>query len=160
VLARVNCQDGTVLHSILTDPAIRASWLSALTNLASANGYEGLNIDFESGFPTDSAALTSFASELASDLHASGRKLSMEVSAKYYNLTTGRGGFYNYTNLALSPMDYVFVMDWGLHWGISAPGGMDDLPWATKVADYVAKQPNLAKRSREMPNRRRPARAP
>ena len=32
-------------------------------------------------------------------------------------------------------------MAWGVHWATSGPGSIDDLPWFTKVADYVAAQP-------------------
>ena len=32
----------------------------------------------------------------------------------------------------------MFVLDWGLHWTTSAPGGIDELPWFKKVAEYAA----------------------
>ncbi len=51
-----------------------------------------------------------------------------------------------YNDAALSvPSDYIFVLDWGLHWTTSTPGGMDELPWFTKVAEYTATMPNKSK---------------
>lgn len=141
VLPRINCQSQTRLHLILTDAAVRARTLDRLTELGSHPSYDGLNIDFESGASTDRNALTSFVSELADRLHARGKRISVEVSAKTEETTTGRSGFYDYTALG-SAADVVFVMDWGIHWSTSAPGAIDDLPWATDVADYVATMPN------------------
>ena len=141
VLPRINCQSQTRLHLILTDPSTRARTLDRLTELASHPGYDGLNLDFESGAASDRAALTRFVEDLASRLHARGKRISVEVSAKTQETTTGRSGFYDYAALGRAA-DTVFVMDWGLHWATSTPGAIDDLPWATAVADYVATMPN------------------
>ncbi len=57
---------------------------------------------------------------------------------------SGRAAMYD--DAALSgPSDYIFVLDWGLHWTTSGPGGMDELPWFTRVADYTATLPNRSK---------------
>ena len=51
-----------------------------------------------------------------------------------------------YDDAALSEVsDYLFVLDWGLHWTTSAPGGIDELPWFKKVAEYTATMPNKSK---------------
>jgi hypothetical protein len=70
VYARFDCQDTAVLHRILTEPALRGAWLQTLTTLAVQYGYDGVNVDFEAGLPTDRAAYTSFVTELAGRLHA------------------------------------------------------------------------------------------
>lgn len=144
VLDRVNCQSPTRLHLILTDPVARAATLERLAKIAAANGHDGLNLDFETGLATDRNALTSFVAELAAQLHAQGRKLSVEVSAKTQETFTGRSGFYDYAALA-QHADTVFVMNWGKHWTTSTPGAIADLPWATQVADYVATMPNRSR---------------
>ena len=141
VLDRINCQSATRLHLILTDPAVRAATLDRLAQIAAENGHDGLNLDFEAGLATDRNALTSFVADLAARLHAQGRRLSVEVSAKTQETFTGRSGFYDYAALA-QHADTVFVMNWGKHWTTSTPGAMADLPWATQVADYVATMPD------------------
>jgi spore germination protein YaaH len=139
VLPRYNCQNGAVVHTILTNPQIRAATLANLAALVDAHGYDGLN--FESGYATDRAALTGYVADLAALLHARGKRLSVDVSAKTADAPTGRAAFYDYPAIA-EHADHVFVMNWGKHWSTSAPGAMDDLPWARAVADHVAAMPH------------------
>ncbi len=138
VLARINCQRTAVLTKILRDPATRKQWLDQLEALTEEHGYDGLALDFEAGLPEDRDAYTSFVTDLAAALHAQGRKLTVAVSAKTAdNPDHIRSGFFDYVALD-DHVDTMFVMDWGIHWATSGPGAQDDLPWATKVADYVA----------------------
>jgi spore germination protein YaaH len=141
VLPRYDCQRPTVLHDVLTNPTARAAVIAGLVSLVRTYGYNGINLDFEAGYATDRDALTSFAATLAAQLHALGRKLSVEVSAKWTNTTIGRSGFYDYAALG-KVADNVFVMNWGWHWTTSGPGPSDEIANATKVADYVATMPN------------------
>jgi spore germination protein YaaH len=144
VQARIDCQRPAALHAILTDPAVRAATISRLTELVRRHGYDGINVDFENGPAADRDALTAFVSDLAAQLHAIGKRLSVEVSAKYQHTTTGRSGFYDYEALG-QVADRVFVMNWGWHWTTSAPGAPDDMELCRKVADYVAAMPNRSK---------------
>ena len=140
VLPRFDCQRPATLHSILTDAGRREATIAALVALASKHGYDGINVDFENGDASDRTALTEFVSRLATRLHAAGKRLAVEVSAKYEHTTTGRSGFYDYEALG-AVADTVFVMNWGWHWSTSAPGAPDDLELSRKVADYVAAMP-------------------
>jgi spore germination protein YaaH len=141
VLPRFNCQSGAVLNRILNDPALRSFWLDRMTALVAEHSYDGLNIDFEAGYASDRAALTSFVAELAGRLHAQGKKLSIAVSAKTRDVQNHpRSTFFDY--LALSEhADYVVVMAWGINWATSGPGAQDELGWWTQVADYAATMP-------------------
>jgi spore germination protein YaaH len=141
VMPRINCQNGQTLKNILTNPATRTATLDRIVGLVDTYGYDGINIDFESGDSTLRNPLTSFVSTLASRLHARGQRISVEVSAKRFENQGGRPAFYDYRALG-AVADYVFVMNWGLHWATSKPGAMDDLWWAFQVADYVASMPN------------------
>jgi spore germination protein YaaH len=49
------------------------------------------------------------------------------------------------------PSDYIFVLDWGLHWVTSGPGSIDEYGWFKKVAEYTATMPNLQKFTLGMP---------
>jgi spore germination protein YaaH len=141
VMPRFNCQHQPTLHLILTNPAARETSIASLVSIARQYGYEGVNLDFESGAADDAMAFVQYAAELARRLHAEGRKLSLEVSAKYDDFITSRNSFYRYRGLS-AVADHVFVMSWGFHWTSSAPGSTDDLPLVHKVADYVASMPN------------------
>jgi spore germination protein YaaH len=140
VMPRLDCQSATRLHLILTDPGVRGAVLGRLSELAQTDGFDGVNIDFEAGAAADRAALTSFVTDLANLLHGQGKRLSVDVSAKTADASTGRSAFYDYAALAAAA-DTVFVMNWGKHWSTSAPGAIADLPWARSVADYVATMP-------------------
>lgn len=141
VLPRFDCQSQSRLHLMLTDMTVRARVISDLVALVDQYGYDGINIDFEAGAATDRDALTAFVTALATQLHARGKRVTVEVSAKTTETFTGRSGFYDYADLG-AVADNVYVMCWGLHWSTSVPGSVDDIRWATKVADYTATIPS------------------
>lgn len=145
VMPRFNCQRTAILHRILTEPALRSAWLDGMVGLVDQVGYDGLNLDFEAGAAADRQLYSDFVAELAARLHARGKRLALAVSAKTADVPNHpRSTFFDY--LALSEhADTIFVMAWGVHWASSAPGAQDDLPWVTKVADYVATVPNKAR---------------
>jgi spore germination protein YaaH len=145
VYARFDCQSTAILHRILTEPALRGAWLNTMVSAAVANGYDGINLDFEAGLASDRAAMSSFVAELAARLHGVGKKLAVDVSPKTAdNPTHPRSGFYDYPALAAGA-DVVFVMSWGIHWSTSAPGPIADMPWVKKVVQYVNTLPNRQK---------------
>jgi spore germination protein YaaH len=144
VMPRLNCQNPNDENQILNEPSARETMINQLATLCQTYGYQGIQIDFEGAQPTERNPFTAFITLLAERLHAQGDKLSTIVTAKYYNVPTGRAAMYD--DAALSgPSDYLFVLDWGLHWTTSAPGGMDELPWFKKVAEYTATLPNRSK---------------
>jgi spore germination protein len=145
VYGRFDCQNTATLHTILTDPATRSAWLSAMVDAAVQYGYDGINLDFETGAASDRGAFSSFVAELSGRLHAAGKKLAVDVSAKAADsLTHPRSGIYDYPVLADSA-DIVFVMAWGIHWSTSAPGPTADMPWLQSIVNYVNTLPNRQK---------------
>ncbi len=145
VEARWNCQRTTTLHYMLVDPATRAALETEMVNAAVANNWDGINIDFEAGAAADRNLLTTFITELANALHAQGKTLSMEASAKVKDVPNHpRSTFFDYDALA-QHADTIFVMCWGIHWKTSAPGAIDDMTWASQVATYVSQRPNKQK---------------
>jgi spore germination protein YaaH len=144
VMPRLNCQNPEDEDQILNEPAAGEAMINQLASLCAEDGYQGIQIDFEGAPPSEREPFTTWITALAARLHAQGDKLSTVVTAKYYNITSGRAAMYN--DAALSgPSDYIFVLDWGLHWTTSTPGGMDELPWFKKVAEYTATMPNKSK---------------
>lgn len=145
VHARWNCQRTATLTLILRDPALRQATIDRMVQTTVDTGYNGVNLDFEAGAAADRGAYTSFVHDLADRLHAVGKALSLDASAKVKDVANHpRSTFFDYGALAQSA-DVIFVMAWGLHWSTSRPGAIDELPWFTRVADYVANQPLRAK---------------
>jgi spore germination protein YaaH len=145
VFARFDCQSTATLNTILNDPGVRATWLQTITDTAINNGYDGINLDFEAGAAANRAAMSSFVADLASRLHAAGKKLAVDVSAKAADVQNHpRSTFYDYNALSASA-DIVFVMNWGIHWATSGPGPIADMPWVQNVVAYVNSLPNRQK---------------
>ncbi len=144
VMPRMNCQNPNDETEILTNTVYRERFIGTLASLCAQDDYQGIQIDFEGAPPSDREPFTTFITELAERLHAQGDKLSTIVTAKTYNIMSGRAAMYNDAALSV-PSDYIFVLDWGLHWTTSAPGALDEMGWFTKVAEYAATMPNKSK---------------
>jgi spore germination protein len=141
-MPRFSCQDGAVVHRILTLPPLRARVLAALAALAAGPSYAGLNLDLENDGARDRAALSSFAAALAARLHALHRKLAIDVDGVGSEpIPRPATGFYD--DRALSACaDTVFVMAWGAHWEGSGPGPLAPLSYVRGVARYLASLPH------------------
>ena len=150
VLPRLNCQNVAYEEQILNVPAVRSAMINRLAAMCSEYGYSGVQIDFEGAPPSERGPFTTFITLLAEKLHAQGQKLSTIVTAKTWNAPTGRAAMYD--DAALSAQsDYIFVLDWGIHWTTSAPGSIDEYEWFKKVAEYTATLPNRSKFTLGMP---------
>jgi spore germination protein YaaH len=143
VMPRFNCQDGEMVHLILTDPALRAATLARLVQLARSPAYQGLNLDLENDGAADRRALSSFAAALAARLHAMRKKLAVVADGVSSDDPTRSTGFYDDRALA-AVADTVFVLAWGAHWEGSTPGPIAPLAAASATATYLASLPNAS----------------
>jgi spore germination protein YaaH len=144
VMPRFDCQNGPTVHTILTEPHARARTIAGLVHVAASAQYAGVNLDLENDVPSDRNALTSFASALARDLHASARKLSIDVDGVTHDDPAISTGLYNDRALARIA-DYVFVIAWGTHWAGSAPGPIAPLSHVLAIARYLASLPDAGR---------------
>ncbi len=150
---RFSCQDGAVVHRLLTQPALRARTLAQLValaagpssaSLAAGPSYAGLNLDLENDGARDRGALSAFVRTLAVRLHALGRRLSVDVVGVTRE-DPGRAT-YLYDDRALAAAaDTVFVEAWGVHWEGSAPGPLAPLPFVRAVARRLASLPHASR---------------
>jgi spore germination protein YaaH len=138
VMPRYNCQFPTTEHKIFTDPATRNANLNAIVNLVQQSGYDGINLDFEAAPAADRDLFTAFAQDVASRLHAIGRRLSIDVSPKTKDTDPNhpRGNTFDYAALNQSA-DSLFLMMWGAHWSSSWPGALMDLDLTSQVLTYA-----------------------
>ncbi len=141
-MPRFSCQNGALVHRILTQPALRARVFARLVGLADGPAYAGLNLDLENDGARDRGALSAFVAALAARLHAEGRKLAVDVVGVTREVVPRpTTGFYDDRALAAAA-DIVFVMAWGPHWEGSGPGPIAPLSFVRGVANYVASLPN------------------
>src|SRR5262249_4490761 len=113
VMPRLNCQNPIDEDEILNEPAAGEAMINQLASLGETYGYQGIQVDFEGAQPTERNPFTAWITALAERLHAQGEKLSTIVTAKYYNVQSGRAAMYDDAALSV-PSDYMFVLDWGL----------------------------------------------
>jgi spore germination protein YaaH len=141
-MPRFSCQNGALVHRILTQPALRARVFARLVGLADDPSYAGLNLDLENDGARDRGALTTFVAALAARLHAEGRKLAVDVVGVTHEVVPRpAAGFYDDRALAAAA-DTVFVMAWGPHWEGSGPGPIAPLSFVRGVARHVASLPH------------------
>lgn len=141
VMPRFNCQEGQTVHLILTDPRIRARTIGGLVRIAENRAYAGVNLDLENDGAADREALSSFVAALAGELHAHGKKLTVDVDGVTHENPLLSTGLYDDRALAASA-DYVFAIAWGTHWEGSDAGPIAPLSYVEEVAGFIASLPH------------------
>jgi spore germination protein YaaH len=145
VLPRFNCQNTSVLDRMLNSPTLSQQWISYIVRQVTSNNYDGAMLDLEAGLAGDRNAYTAFVTQLAAQLHAAGKRLVVDVSAKTADVQNNpRSTFFDYNALS-AQADELFVMAWGIHWATSAPGAQDNLPWVQGVVNYISTLPRVNK---------------
>ena len=74
--------------------------------------------------------------ELASILHSHGKIVTIDVSGKTWDDTSGWGGAWDYRALG-EACDYVCIMCYDYHWSGSEAGPIGPLGWLRKVVKYA-----------------------
>lgn len=94
-------------------------------------GFDGVQIDFESVSRDDADSFVDFLKELRSRLPA-GKRLSVAVPARTKQITDA----YDYSRIA-PIVDRIVVMAYDEHWSTGSPGPVASLPWCTRIVDYA-----------------------
>jgi spore germination protein len=135
--------NSTAMAQLLADPAQRAGHVTTLVSLATVNGYDGIDLDYETmnsgGTATDKAAVrTGFVTlvrELGAALHAQGRILSVTVGARTRS-DDPNWAVFDYPGIAPS-VDRFRIMTYDYHWRNGAPGAVAPLSWVNTVIAYA-----------------------
>lgn len=141
ILAVINSEgsgfSSAVAQSILTNTTYRQAFLNNLLNAALANGYGGVNIDFESVPYTLRAQYTSLISELKTLMSANGLKTTVAVPAKTSDSPTNSwSGAYDYTALG-AIADKVCIMTYDEHGSWGAAGPVASYNWVNSVINFA-----------------------
>jgi spore germination protein YaaH len=128
--------DRSLAHRILTDPEVRRRTIEDIVSFVVENNFSGINIDYENIPPEDRSALNSYMRELASILHSHGKIVTIDVSGKTWDDTSGWGGAWDYRALG-EACDYVCIMCYDYHWSGSEAGPIGPLGWLREVVKYA-----------------------
>ncbi|MEZ4767988.1 MAG: glycosyl hydrolase family 18 protein [Caldilineales bacterium] len=130
--------DAQRVSDVINDPTRRARHIADILALVSDNGYDGIDIDYESLNPADRDAFSLFIEELAAALHAEGKLLSIAVHAKTDDAGAWSGAAaQDWTRLGAA-VDAFKIMTYDYHNGASEAGPIAPLDWVDAVLSYAA----------------------
>jgi hypothetical protein len=117
LVAAVFPPDVGYAHTMINDPALRREHVEALVALVLANGYDGVDVDYEhldralgpgQTMATERAAFATFVEELSAALHAQGKTLSLALPLWF-------DGPFDFAALSAA-VDEVHLMAYDLHY--------------------------------------------
>lgn len=129
--------DPARVHTMLASSTARAAHIKALVDLAVAKSFDGIDVDYESLQASDRSLFSTFVSELASSLHAQGKKLSVTVHPKTSEPGTWDGPQAQDYAAIGRVSDRVRIMAYDYHWSTSAAGAVAPLSWVDQVAAFA-----------------------
>jgi spore germination protein len=137
VMGVVFSNDANLLSEVLNDPQKVDTLVADIVNLALKEGFQGINIDFESIKSEDRESFENFISKLYKLFAQKDLLLFVCVPAKtgieYWN------DAYNYKNLA-TVADKLIIMAYDEHYPGSKPGPVASLGWVENVVNYAVNQ--------------------
>ena len=106
-----DAMDAGGMAAVLADPASRAAHVAAIADLAAANGFDGIDIDYEqfafadnrATWPTTRPLWIDFVTQLGNRLHADGRTLSVSVPYIKDSDRTDLSGYWVYDYAGMAP---------------------------------------------------------
>ena len=140
--------DGTAklaLAKYLAQSTNRTKAVTAITNLITANGFDGIDLDFENfafldgnaSWPTTKPNWVLFVNELAAAVHAQQKLLSI-TSPYLLDPATGKQGYYVYAWSEISPViDRLRIMTYD--YSVAKPGPIGPLSWIEDTLSYAVK---------------------
>jgi spore germination protein len=134
-----NAKSGTSsvpVHHLLSDPQRRSNAIANIEEHVKANGFDGVNIDFEMVPPEDRDYLTQFMQELSDRMRPSGYTVAMSVFPKKDEATNDVAIAYDYKALA-KYVDQIVVMTYDNHGEWSGPGSVADIKWVEDNLKYA-----------------------
>jgi cellulose synthase/poly-beta-1,6-N-acetylglucosamine synthase-like glycosyltransferase/spore germination protein YaaH/peptidoglycan/xylan/chitin deacetylase (PgdA/CDA1 family) len=117
--------DADRVHKLLQSAPLQQKLAATVRDWLKQQGYQGLNLDFESLAETDYAKLGDFLKVLGNTLHAAGLGLSMDMEAA--RLKSKSMPAYVAAN------DFIVLMSYDEHDDSSAPGAIASAGWFLKV---------------------------
>ena len=121
--------------TLLTDPQRRSLHIQTIVDTVMARGYDGIDIDYESLPASVRAGYSAFIRELAAELHARDKLLTVAVHAKDSDYG-GLGGFQDWVEIG-QHVDQLRIMTYDYHWRGSSPGPVAPAYWVQSVAEYA-----------------------
>ena len=135
------------MAAVLADPAKRTAHVADLVNLVVSNGYDGLDLDYETFAFSDGRASwaatqpnwTAFVQELGTALHAQGKTLSATIPppCSIAGVCGPDQGYWVYNMTGIAPfVDHIRIMAYDYH--VQGIGAIAPMPWVRAIVAYAA----------------------
>jgi hypothetical protein len=123
------------IDAILGNPTARQTLIDNLVNTVQTRGYDGIDLNFESGSPALRSAFTAFVSNLATAMHASSKRLVVTMKPAA-NSTRENQLIFDYAALAAIAVDRFKIMVYD-NLDPAVPGPVAPISWMREVLAYA-----------------------
>lgn len=127
--------DPETVQAMLHDPGAQDNHVDELVELAVANQYDGIDIDYEDLSGQDRDVFSEFLTELGTALRAAGKQLTVAVHPKSSDEGDDERNVAQDYRAIGAAADQVRVMTYDYSWDTSRPGPVAPADW---VADVIA----------------------
>lgn len=124
-----------LIHDLLSSTTLRDTLIASIRDMAVANNYPGINIDFEFVPPEDRSNLNTFLENLYTSLKAVGKIVTISVPAELSdNPQHPFSGAFQYSFIAQNA-DQIYILAYDEHF--SQPGPIASIGFVTNVLNYA-----------------------
>ncbi len=113
---------------LLNNPSAVSQLIGEMTAAIKYDGYKGINVDFEGMLSSDQAAFTAFVQQLATEVHARGAKLIVDIVPHDFAGINQYSAAYDVAAIGKAA-DYVDLMAYDQHGDGGTPGSVAGLNW-------------------------------
>lgn len=140
--------DPKIAEAIIANSVTREHHAEVLVDLCRTQGYDGIDLDWESLRAADRTDFSAFVKLLATRLHEAGKRLSIAVYDKTSDYPTGpEAGARAAEDYALlgRTVDEFKIMTFGEHGSFTGPGPLSSPGWMAAVLAYAEARVDPAK---------------
>lgn len=123
------------IDDVLANPTATTALKNNIVALVASRGYDGIDLNFESGTSASKAAFTAFVTSLATALHLTGKRLVVTLQPAA-NPTQENALMFDYAALGASPADRLKIMAYD-NFDAAVPGPIASLPWIESVLQHA-----------------------
>jgi spore germination protein YaaH len=128
------------VHTVVSDPQTRTAHAAALVEIIVQEGYDGIDIDYESLHLKDRDDFSLFIEELSTALHTAGKLLSVTVHPKTSDQAAwDAASAQDWARLGAAA-DFFKIMVYDYSSGPGQMGPVAPVDWAEQVMEYAVSQ--------------------
>ncbi len=129
--------DGNTVSQILNNTTSRSTHVNNIVAMVVANGYDGVDLDYENLLAANRSIFSQFITELALALHQQNKTLSVDVVAKTAEPGTWSTPQAQDWSSIGAAADQMRIMIYGYSWSTSLPGSVAPINWVNDVLAFA-----------------------